>query len=46
MTGGVRRTGLRWSDLTGRTKQAAATRRAAARQAAGGGPVPAPAGTR
>jgi formamidopyrimidine-DNA glycosylase len=41
MTGGRRRTGPRWSDLTERTKQAAATRRAAARRAAGATTVPA-----
>ncbi len=47
MTGGVRRTGPRWSDLTDRTKQAAATRRAAARRAAGSAPgLCGPAGAR
>ena len=44
MTGGRRRTGPRWSDLTERTKQAAATRRAAARRAAGATPVTSGAG--
>jgi formamidopyrimidine-DNA glycosylase len=44
ITGGRRRTGPRWSDLTERTKQAAATRRAAARLAAGATPVAAGAG--
>jgi formamidopyrimidine-DNA glycosylase len=36
MTGGERRRGPRWSDLTERTKRAAATRRAAARAASTG----------
>ncbi len=35
MTGGQRRTGPRWSELTDRTKRAAATRRAAARASSG-----------
>jgi formamidopyrimidine-DNA glycosylase len=35
MTGGTRRAGPRWTELTERTKRAAATRRAAARAASG-----------
>ncbi len=37
LTGGPRRAGPRWSDLTERTKRAAATRRAAARASSGAG---------
>ncbi len=37
LTGGRRRAGPRWSDLTERTKRAAATRRAAARASSGTG---------
>jgi formamidopyrimidine-DNA glycosylase len=37
MTGGRRRAGPRWTELTERTKRAAATRRAAARAATGAG---------
>lgn len=37
ITGGPRRAGPRWSDLTERTKRAAATRRAAARASSGAG---------
>ncbi len=36
MTGGARRAGPRWTDLTERTKRAAATRRAAARASSSG----------